>query len=96
LRTGQREWYAARPPARCPNALHGFISVFVRRHHRRLLEVNGYRVPVSDRELADWIIGLSAEMAAETLAGRIRMLLTPLGWGSLLRAQYRPSRKAHG
>ena len=42
------------------------------------LEVNGYRVPVSDRELADWIIGLSAEMEAEDLAGRIRAAMTPV------------------
>jgi death on curing protein len=42
------------------------------------LEVNGYRVPVSDRALADWIIGLSAEMAAEDLARRIRTVLTPV------------------
>ncbi len=42
------------------------------------LEVNGYHVPVSDRELADWIIGLSTEMAAEDLARRIRSVLTPV------------------
>jgi prophage maintenance system killer protein len=42
------------------------------------LEVNGYRVPVSDRELADWIIGLSAEMTVENLAHRIRTVLTPV------------------
>jgi death on curing protein len=39
------------------------------------LEVNGYSVPVSDRELADWIIGLSAEKATEDLAGRIRAVM---------------------
>jgi death on curing protein len=43
------------------------------------LEVNGYSVPVSDRELAEWIIGLSAEMSAEDLASRIRTVMTPLG-----------------
>ena len=43
------------------------------------LEVNGYSVPVPDRELADWIIGLSAGMTADALAGRIRRVLTPIG-----------------
>jgi death-on-curing protein len=43
------------------------------------LEVNGYSVPVSDRELAEWIIGLSAGMTADDLAGRIRQVLTPVG-----------------
>jgi death-on-curing protein len=43
------------------------------------LEVNGYTVPVSDRELADWIIGLSSQMSAEDLAGRIRRAMTPVG-----------------
>jgi death on curing protein len=42
------------------------------------LEVNGYCVRVSDRELADWIIGLSADLAAEDVARRIRAVLTPV------------------
>ena len=44
------------------------------------LDVNGHSVPVSDRELADWIMGLSAEMSAEDLAGRIRRAMAPVGW----------------
>jgi death-on-curing protein len=43
------------------------------------LEVNGYIVPASDRELADWIIGLSAEISAEDLAGSIRRVMTSVG-----------------
>jgi death-on-curing protein len=43
------------------------------------LEVNGYSVPVSDRELADWIIDLSAGMSPEDVAGRIRSVMTPVG-----------------
>lgn len=43
------------------------------------LEVNGYSVPVSDRELAEWIVGLSAEMSAEDLARRIRTVMIPVG-----------------
>jgi death-on-curing family protein len=42
------------------------------------LEVNGYRVPVSDRELAEWIIGLSAGATPEELGGRIRVAMVPL------------------
>ena len=42
------------------------------------LEVNGYSVPVADRELADWIIALSGEMSAEDLASRIRRAMTPV------------------
>jgi len=42
------------------------------------LEVNGYGVPVADRELADWIIALSGELSTEDLAGRIRRAMTPV------------------
>lgn len=42
------------------------------------LDVNGYRVPVSDRELADWIIGLSAGAAPEELADRLRAAMVPV------------------
>jgi death-on-curing protein len=36
------------------------------------LEINGYRLPVSDRELADWISDLSTGTSFEQLADRIR------------------------
>jgi death-on-curing protein len=36
------------------------------------LEVNGYRVPVPDRTLAQWIVGLSAGTTPEELADLIR------------------------
>lgn len=36
------------------------------------LDVNGYRVLISDRELADWIISLSAGTTPDELAERIR------------------------
>ena len=42
------------------------------------LEVNGYSVPVSDRELADWIIGLSAGTTPEELADRLRAAMVPV------------------
>ena len=42
------------------------------------LEVNGYIVPVADRELAGWIIALSGELSTEDLAGRIRRAMTPV------------------
>lgn len=42
------------------------------------LDVNGYRVPVSDRELADWIIGLSAGATPEELADRLRAAMVPV------------------
>jgi len=39
------------------------------------LEVNGYAVDATDPELADWIVGLSASMTPEELAGLIRSRL---------------------
>jgi death on curing protein len=39
------------------------------------LEVNGYRLPVSDPELAAWIIDLSTGTTAEELADRIRVAM---------------------
>ena len=36
------------------------------------LEVNGYRVPVSDPVLAGWIVGLSAGMSFDELANALR------------------------
>jgi death-on-curing family protein len=39
------------------------------------LEVNGYEVNATDRELANWIIGLSAGTTPEELAGLIRSRL---------------------
>jgi death-on-curing protein len=43
------------------------------------LEVNGYRRPVPDRELADWMISLSAGTTSEELADQIRAAITPQG-----------------
>ena len=43
------------------------------------LEVNGYRLPVPDRELADWIISLSAGTTSDELADQIRAAITPHG-----------------
>lgn len=43
------------------------------------LEVNGYRVPVPDRELAEWIIGLSMGAVPEELGRRIRLAIARLG-----------------
>ena len=42
------------------------------------LEVNGYSVPISDRELADWIIDLSAGTTPEELADRVRAAMVPV------------------
>jgi death-on-curing protein len=39
------------------------------------LEINGYRLPVSDREFADWIIDLSTGTTSEELADRIRVAM---------------------
>ncbi len=36
------------------------------------LEINGLRVDAPDRELADWILSLSAGAAPERLAERVR------------------------
>ncbi len=40
------------------------------------LEVNGWRVEATDRELADWIIGLSRGITPDELATTIRERLT--------------------
>ena len=42
------------------------------------LEVNGYRVPISDRELAAWIIDLSDGTTPEELADRVRAAMVPV------------------
>ena len=42
------------------------------------LDVNGYRLPVSDRKLADWIIDLSAGTTPEELADRLRAAMVPV------------------
>ena len=42
------------------------------------LDVNGYRLPVSDRKLADWIIDLSAGTTPEELADRVRAAMVPV------------------
>ena len=42
------------------------------------LDVNGYRVTVSDRTLADWIIDLSAGTTPEELADRVRAAMVPV------------------
>jgi hypothetical protein len=42
------------------------------------LEINGFPVSASDRELAGWIIGLSAGMTPEELAELIRCALLPV------------------
>jgi death on curing protein len=39
------------------------------------LEINGFRVDATDRELADWILGLSAGLTPERLADSIRSSL---------------------
>lgn len=41
------------------------------------LEVNGYRVKVSDPELADWILDLASGTTPQELAARIRTALIP-------------------
>ena len=41
------------------------------------LEINGFRVRAPDRDLADWIIGLSAGATPEELAALIRYALLP-------------------
>jgi death-on-curing protein len=43
------------------------------------LEVNGFRVEATDRELAAWILDLAAGGTAENLAERIRAALRPAG-----------------
>ncbi len=40
------------------------------------LEVNGHRLPVPDRELADWMISLSTGTTPEELAEQIRAAMT--------------------
>jgi death-on-curing protein len=42
------------------------------------LEINGYRLPLRDPELADLILSLSAGVTPEALASRIRPALTPI------------------
>lgn len=42
------------------------------------LEVNGFSVPVPDRQLADWIISLSTGTTPEELAERIRSTMVPV------------------
>lgn len=42
------------------------------------LDVNGYRLTVSDRKLADWIIDLSAGTTPEELADRVRAAMVPV------------------
>ena len=42
------------------------------------LEVNGFSVPVPDRQLADWVISLSTGTTPEELAERIRSTRVPV------------------
>ncbi len=41
------------------------------------LDVNGYRLPIPDRDLADWMISLSTGTTPEQLAEQIRAAMTP-------------------
>jgi death-on-curing protein len=45
------------------------------------LEINGYRVRATDRELADWIISLSRGTTPESLAQILRDRLSEIGSG---------------
>ncbi len=42
------------------------------------LEINGFRVQASDRQLADWILGLSAGTTPEQLAELVRSVLVAI------------------